>query len=548
MLRVIDGKGSAPPGQDAATSQGWSPSGLPALPHLAWGSHVAHFFGSSDELRDVLVPYFKAGLENNERCLWVVREPFGEEEARSALAAEVPDLAERERAGQIDILSSSTFYSDDSEVQPAELVRGLLELEAQALVAGYKGLRTNGNCAGVGDAQWHDFQAYESLVQETVPGRRMICMCSYSVDQLHDGSRFDVMERHHVIIPSARRPQKRTIVEDGAIADIGTEDAFRRALEQQKRSFDMAMLASKMGTWRYTIADNICIYDENAQALYGLTEARFLHDEEGVKDKFHPDDMELMWSRVGKALDPTGDGRYDVEYRVKQLDGSWRWLSAWGLVEFEGEGPDRKPVAITGASRDLTERKAAEELQGLLLNELNHRVKNTLATVQAITAQTLKNANDLPSAREALDQRICSMAKAHDLLRSREWASADLADIVDRALEAFAVAQIDVSGPSVEVSPRHALALSMALHELATNAAKYGALSVSGGHVDVRWTVENGLFRLDWRESGGPTVGEPAQKGFGSRLLERLLVRDLGGEIRLDYDPAGLKFSISAAL
>jgi PAS domain S-box-containing protein len=135
------------------------------------------------------------------------------------------------------------------------------------------------------------------------------------------------------------------------------------------------MMASKMGTWRYTLADNICVYDENAQRLYGLTEARFLHSEEGVKSKFHPADLELMWSRVSKALDSQGDGRYEAEYRVKQPDGSWRWLSAWGFVEFEGDGSERKPVAIAGASRDLTERKQAEELQQLLLNELKHRVK-----------------------------------------------------------------------------------------------------------------------------------------------------------------------------
>ena len=545
MFRVIEGKEAA---AERTEAKAWSPSGLATVPHLAWGSHVAHFFGSASELRDVLVPYFKAGLENNERCLWVVREPFGEVEARTALAAEVPDLAERERTGQIDIVPASNFYSDEADLDPPALVRGLLELEAQALLAGYKGLRTNGNCGGVGDSQWRDFQAYESLVQESVPGRRMICMCSYSVDQLHDGSQFDVMERHHLTIPSARRPQPRPLMTDGPVIGIGTEGAFRRALEEQKRSFDMAMAASKMGTWRYTLADNICIYDENAQALYGLTDPRFLHDEEGVKDKFHPDDMALMWERVGKALDPTGDGRYDVEYRVKQLDGSWRWLSAWGLVEFEGEGDDRKPVAITGASRDLTEKKTAEELQTLLLNELNHRVKNTLATVQAITAQTLKNADDLPSARAALDERICSMAKAHDLLRSRDWTGADLAEIVARALGAFTSAQIDVTGPSTEVSARHALALSMALHELATNATKYGALSVSTGRVDLRWEVDDGLLRLDWRESGGPTVSHPARKGFGSRLLERLLVQDLGGEIVLDYASTGLRFGISASL
>jgi PAS domain-containing protein len=113
------------------------------------------------------------------------------------------------------------------------------------------------------------------------------------------------------------------------------ERELHQLLERQKRRFDLAMTASHMGTWRYTLADNICVYDENAQRLYGLTEARFLHDEAGAKAKIHPDDLELMWSRVTKALDPLSDGRYDLEYRVKQLDGSWRWLSAWGLVEFE---------------------------------------------------------------------------------------------------------------------------------------------------------------------------------------------------------------------
>jgi PAS domain S-box-containing protein len=172
--------------------------------------------------------------------------------------------------------------------------------------------------------------------------------------------------------------------------DVTREHDMRVALERQQRTFELAMIASQMGTWRYTMADNICIYDDNAQRLYGLTQGRFLHDEAGVKAKFHPDDMDRMRERVAKSIDPEGDGRYEAEYRVKQLDGSWRWLSAWGLVEFEGQGADRRPVAIAGASRDLTELKRAEELRLLLVNELNHRVKNSLATVQAIAAQTLR--------------------------------------------------------------------------------------------------------------------------------------------------------------
>src|SRR4029079_2311115 len=157
-----------------------------------------------------------------------------------------------------------------------------------------------------------------------------------------NGSHVEVMERHDMTVPGAFRIPPGSANGNGSgayVADMTDEDA-RQALDRQKRTFDLAMKASKMGTWRYTLADNICIYDENAQRLYGLTEARFLHDEDGVKSKFHPDDMAAMWSKVTTALDPEGDGRYDVEYRVKQPDGDWRWLSAWGFAEFEGDGPD----------------------------------------------------------------------------------------------------------------------------------------------------------------------------------------------------------------
>jgi two-component sensor histidine kinase len=330
--------------------------------------------------------------------------------------------------------------------------------------------------------------------------------------------------------------------------DVTREHEMRLALERQQRTFELAMIASKMGTWRYTLADNICIYDENAQKLYGLREARFLHDEDGVKAKFHPDDMDLMWTRVAKALDPEGDGRYDVEYRVKQIDGSWLWLSAWGLVEFEGQGAERKPVAIAGASRDLSERKQIEELQRLLANELNHRVKNTLATVQSIVNQTLRGATDIESARAAVDARVIALAGAHDLLTDRSWTGADIVDLVTRAVAPFVAGRIVLDGPSVDISPSQALGLSLALHELATNAAKYGALSCPEGRVELRWKVQDDRLHLSWRESGGPRVDPPSRRGFGSRLIENALCRDLGGQTRLELAPEGVRCWITAAL
>jgi PAS domain S-box-containing protein len=492
----------------------------------------------------VLVPYFKAGLDNGERCLWVTGQAVDAEQARAALRTVVPDLDKRERDKQIEIASSDRWYASGHKVRPHDLVGALLQREQDALAQGYAGLRVNGNCAWVAQDQWTDFLDYERLVQAASRGRRMICICSYCMEQAQDGGHLQLMECHDLAVPSARPSQLRLRSANG-----GTEgDELRRTLERQKRTFDLAMTASRMGTWRYTLADNICVYDENAQRLYGLTEAHFLHDDAGVKTKFHPDDLELMWSRVAGALDPRGDGRYDVEYRVRQLDGSWRWLSAWGIVEFEGDGPDRKPVAIAGASRDLTERKQAEELQRLLLNELTHRVKNTLATIQAITAMTLRGARDLPSAQEALDQRLRAMGRAHDLLLSRAWTAADLADVVRRALEPFTPAQVEISGPALDVSPKHALALSMALHELATNATKYGALSCAQGRVRVRWSVQDGMLHLAWEETGGPAVAPGIKKGFGSRLLEQIVSRDLCGDAKLDYDVAGVRYGISASL
>jgi PAS domain-containing protein len=248
--------------------ESWSPSGLRTVPHLQWGSHLAHFFGSGGELRDLLVPYFKAGLENNERCLWVTGEAFTADQARSALRAAVPDLDKRERDKQIEIANGAEWYATGQKLRPDELVSGLLQREQDALGLGYVGLRTNGNCAWVSQDQWDDFQEYERLVQEAGRTRRTICMCSYCIDQMQDGLHLQVMQRHDLALPSPTwSPPPRSST--GSVQTA--EHELREALERQKRTFDLAMTASQMGTWRYTLADNICVYDENAQRLYGLT-------------------------------------------------------------------------------------------------------------------------------------------------------------------------------------------------------------------------------------------------------------------------------------
>ncbi|SAK50090.1 histidine kinase [Caballeronia fortuita] len=184
--------------------QGHAPSGIAALPSITWGSHIGQLFASAADLRDTLVPYFRAGLENGERCLWVTDAPLRAHEARAALREVVPDLDAREMRGQIEIQDGAAFYDPAQRLRPADLVAGLLQRERDALSAGYRGLRTNGNCAWVGKTHWNDFLDYESSVQDAVRGRRLICMCSYRHDGIDSAQTRDVIDRHHLVMHSTQ--------------------------------------------------------------------------------------------------------------------------------------------------------------------------------------------------------------------------------------------------------------------------------------------------------------------------------------------------------
>jgi len=208
---------------------------------------------------------------------------------------------------------------------------------------------------------------------------------------------------------------------------------------------------------------------------------------------------------------------------------------------------------VVGASkiaRDISDRKAAEQAQKVLIGELNHRVKNLLATVLAIARQTFRNVEDLDASRSSFEARLLNLAKAHDLLTTSGWEKASLQQVVENALAPFSSSRIDVEGPPLKLQPKAAVAVALILHELATNASKYGALSTPDGRVSVTWTIEDegeARFRLSWREAGGPPVVAPARKGFGSRLIESMVFQ-LDGTFELTYEPDGVSCRIDAPL
>jgi two-component sensor histidine kinase len=197
--------------------------------------------------------------------------------------------------------------------------------------------------------------------------------------------------------------------------------------------------------------------------------------------------------------------------------------------------------------QDVSERKIAERRQKLLIDELNHRVKNTLATVQSLAAQTARAAPSPPLFRERFEGRLAALSKAHDQLTMRHWENAELRELLTASLAPYAGAssnRIVLRGEDLVLRPRAVLTLAMAFHELTTNAAKYGALSVPGGRVEIVWRPEeeNGrtVLRIGWFEQGGPPVAPPKRRGFGSRLIEGSIAAELGGSARIDYAPEGL--------
>lgn len=231
--------------------------------------------------------------------------------------------------------------------------------------------------------------------------------------------------------------------------------------------------------------------------------------------------------------------------------GEVRWVEVRGQPFYAVDGA---PLSMVCVSLDVTERKRLEEHRALLAEELKHRVKNTMATMQSIAHQTLRGADSLGDAGRTLDARLQSLSTEHDMLTRESWVGAPLGEVAEKALGAFQAGsgRFRIDGPEVWLPPRLTLALTKALHELATNAVKYGALSANAGRVALTWEVviRSGpaLLRLSWEETGGPPVTPPTRGGFGSKLIERALASEMGGKAEIEYRPAGVRFTLEAPL
>jgi PAS domain S-box-containing protein len=242
-----------------------------------------------------------------------------------------------------------------------------------------------------------------------------------------------------------------------------------------------------------------------------------------------------------------GSTEHSSEIRYRRKDGSMFWAAIFISPVLDENGDIVQHFA---SFVDLTRQKQEQAQSTMMINELNHRVKNTLATVQSIVWQALRTVSIPEAIRESIESRLFALSRSHDLLTRENWEGAGLLDLVNEALEPFGgrTERFEITGKNIRLTPKATLALGIALHELATNAVKYGAFSNETGSIRIAWTIEpapqGDRLILSWQEKNGPPVKPPTRKGFGSRVIERGLAHELEGKVHLDYRADGVVCTI----
>ncbi|MGG5822401.1 PAS domain-containing protein [Falsiroseomonas sp. HW251] len=327
----------------------------------------------------------------------------------------------------------------------------------------------------------------------------------------------------------------------GAHVDVTALKAAEAALRDSETRLRLALDAAKLGAWEIDLVAGTAERTARALEIFGYGEEHGKAIFPSWRDRVHPEDRPAL----DAALEAVRTGRapdYRVEYRFLRRDGRWVWIESHATGTHHD--PDTGlPTRLIGTSLDVTERREAAERQAVLVHELDHRAKNTLAVVQA--ALRLTPRRDPEGYARAVEGRVGALARAHTLLARDRWLGAELREVAEEALAPFLDARsgprAGFDGPPVALSPAAVQAISMAFHELATNASKHGALSVPGGHVALDWRIEDNTLVLRWRESGGPALdGSPDGRGFGSSLIEATIARQLNGELRVEWRPSGL--------
>lgn len=315
-------------------------------------------------------------------------------------------------------------------------------------------------------------------------------------------------------------------------------------LQHSHARLRLALDIARLGTWDWDLDTDKATWSESYCAMLGYEPGAISSSYEAWRARVHPEDAEAAEAAIRHTIDTGAPFRH--VYRVVRSETDHGWLETRGQLEFDATG---RPRRMLGVAMDVTEYKASEERQMLMLRELHHRVKNTLATVQAIANLSARNAHDIDTFRDSFSTRIQSLGRTHTMLVAANWQAIEIRAILQGELGSFndrGSPRIDMAGPAVELPSETALSLGLAVHELTTNAVKHGALSVPDGRVLIAWSIadhdDGAALEFEWKEAGGPQVFTPKVHGFGSLLLQRLFSAQTKGSAEISYPASGVVF------
>jgi PAS domain S-box-containing protein len=322
---------------------------------------------------------------------------------------------------------------------------------------------------------------------------------------------------------------------NGIEVTIETERLLKRLQESEDRC-NLALAAGNMGSWDWDLVEGGCVWDDRQKQIFGVDRAPFEVVLSNIRELIDRRDWKMVCQLLKSARQNGGCDQ--VEFRVRRPDGGVRWCLGRAAAVKDANG---RISRVRGVTIDITERKEAEDRQSLLAREVDHRTKNALSVVHAIVSLT--RAEDVQQFSAAVEGRIQALARAHSLLSDSRWRGAKIADLIQGELAPHRppdLGRVRISGKSVALLPSAVQALALAVHELATNAVKYGALSGPSGTVDITWEVHGGQLELKWIERGGPPSQLKVQGGFGMRVIKASVEAQLSGSVEFDWQPEGL--------
>ncbi len=314
-----------------------------------------------------------------------------------------------------------------------------------------------------------------------------------------------------------------------------------RLIESEQRR-SLAIAAGKMGSWDWDWVSGDLMWDEGQFLIFGVDPLSFEVTPENVQTLLHADDVDEL--RKAVAHFNRGARSYEAEFRINRRDGEIRWCVGTAAATVDDRG---RVVRVSGVTVDITDRKRAEERQSLLAREVDHRAKNALTLAQSIVRLT--RCDDVTDYIKAVEGRISALARIHTILSLSSWQGAEIGRLIEEEFSPYAISeQVELEGLEIQLQPAIAQTLALAVHELITNSAKYGALSVRSGRLKIKWEVRAGVLEMLWDERGGPRVEQPVARGFGTRSVIASIESQLGGYAEFDWRAEGLLCQLSVPL